>query len=216
MPGLEKTWVQKETQSVTGKLRGSLKPQGALKPRIQQAVTKMQVQIQKLDAMEEKMNSRDAKLFQKIVDAMQQHDTNASRVMSSELAEIRKTRRKLGGMKMSLEQVSLRLTTMHDIGDTMVELAPAMATMKELKPALDKFMPGADSEINAMTQTLGGMFGEGLTSDFAAPASEVTDEETARILEQASAVAEEQTSEKFPSMPTSTPTQNTPSASTYL
>lgn len=215
MPGLEKTWARQEAQSVTGKLRDAVKPQGALKPRIQQAVTKMQVQIQKLDTMLDKLNDRDSKLFQKIVVAMQQHDTDASRVMSSELAEIRKVRRKMGSMRTSLEQVSLRLTTMHELGDAMVELSPAMATMKELQPSLSKFMPEADAELGSMTQTLGGMFSESLTGDFARPTSEPTDEETTRILEQASAVAEEQTIEKFPSVPTPTPSQNTPSASTF-
>ena len=121
----------------------------------------------------------------------------------------------MGGMKTSLEQVSLRLTTMHELGDAMVELSPAMATMKELKPALGKFMPEADAELGAMTQTLGGMFGESLTNDFASIAPDVADEETARILEQASAVAEQQTSVKFPSVPTPSLSQNTPSASTF-
>ena len=215
MPGLEKTWARQDAQGVTEKIRDTFKPEGALKPRIQHAVTRLQVQIQKLDTVLEKLNDRDSKLFQKVVVAMQQHDTNASRVMSSELAEIRKVRRKMGGIRASLEQVSLRLTTVHDLGETMVELGPAMATMKELQPALGKFMPEADAELGTMTQTLGGMFGESLTSDFAALTPDVTDEETSNILAQASAIAEEQTSEKFPSVPTPTLTQNTSSESTF-
>ena len=35
MPGFDKNWARQETQSVTGKLRDAVKPQGALKPRIQ-------------------------------------------------------------------------------------------------------------------------------------------------------------------------------------
>lgn len=215
MQGLEKTWARQDAQSVAGKFRDAVKPQGALKPRIQQAVTKIQVQTQKLDSMLEKLEDRDSKLFQKIVTAMERHDTNASRVMSGELAEIRKVKQRMSGMKTSLEQVSLRLTTMHELGDAMVELSPAMATMKELKPALGKFMPEADAELGTMTQILGGMFGESLTGEFASLTPDVADEETARILEQASAVAEQQTSEKFPSVPTPGISQNTPSASTF-
>jgi len=51
---------------------------------------------------------------------MQQHDTSTSRVLSNELAEIRKVTKMLGNARMSLEQVQLRLTTIHDLGDAMV------------------------------------------------------------------------------------------------
>jgi len=37
MPNFDNTWARQETQSVTGKLRDAVKPQGALKPRIQTA-----------------------------------------------------------------------------------------------------------------------------------------------------------------------------------
>ncbi|MBT4955542.1 MAG: hypothetical protein HON30_01885, partial [Nitrosopumilus sp.] len=51
MPNFDNTWARQETQSVTGKLRDAVKPQGALKPRIQTAVNKLQVQISKMDSM---------------------------------------------------------------------------------------------------------------------------------------------------------------------
>ena len=88
MPNFDKNWARQETQSVTGKLRDAVKPQGALKPRIQTAVNKLQVQISKMDSMLTKLRERDAQLFQRIVAAMQQHDAAASKVLSNELAEI--------------------------------------------------------------------------------------------------------------------------------
>ena len=108
MPNFDKTWARTESPSVTGKIRDAVKPQGALKPRIQNAVNKLQVQISKMDSMLTKLRERDAQLFQRIVTAMQQHDTSASRVLSNELAEIRKVTRMLGNARMSLEQVQLR------------------------------------------------------------------------------------------------------------
>ena len=99
MPNFDKTWARQETQSVTGKLREAVKPQGALKPRIQTAVNKLQVQISKMDSMLGKLHERDAQLFQRVVTAMQQHDTSTSRVLSNELAEIRKVTKMLGNAK---------------------------------------------------------------------------------------------------------------------
>ncbi len=204
MPNFDKTWARQEAPGVTDKLRETIKPQGALKPRIQTAVNKLQVQISKMDSMLTKLHERDAQLFQRVVTAMQQHDTSTSRVLSNELAEIRKVTKMLGNARMSLEQVQLRLTTIHDLGDAMVAIGPAMSTMKGLKSSLGRFMPEADSELNSMTQTLNGLMMDSLAGDSFSMETGASSEETERILQEASAVAEQQVGDKFPSVPTPT------------
>ena len=215
MPNFDKTWARQETQGVTGKLREAVKPQGALKPRIQTAVNKLQVQISKMDSMLTKLHERDAQLFQRVVTAMQQHDTSTSRVLSNELAEIRKVTKMLGNARMSLEQVQLRLTTIHDLGDAMVAIGPAMSTMKGLKSSLGRFMPEADAELNAMSQTLNGLMMDSLAGDSFSMESDASSEETEKILQEASAVAEQQIGEKFPSVPSSTGLSSQSSTSTF-
>ena len=199
----DKNWSRPETRSVTEKIRDAAKPQGPLKPRIQAAVNGLQVQISKMDSMLNKLRERDQKLFQRVVAAMQQHDTSTSRVLSNELAEIRKVTKMLGNMRMALEQSQLRLTTVHDLGDAMIALQPAMGTMKGLKSQLGKFMPEADAELNAMTQTLNGLMMDSLAGD-SFGMEDVSNEETASILREAAAVAEHQVGEQFPSVPSST------------
>jgi len=186
MTSFDKTWARQESQSVAGKLREAVKPQGALKPRIQTAVNKLQVQISKMDSMLTKLQERDQQIFQRIVTAMQQHDTSTSKVLSNELAEIRKVTRMLGNARMSLEQVQLRLTTIHDLGDAMIAIGPAMSTMKGLKSSLGRFMPEADSELNSMTQTLNGLMVDSFSGDAVNMESDATNEETDKILQEAS------------------------------
>ena len=214
MPNFDKTWARQETQSVTGKIRDAVQPQGALKPRIQTAVNKLQVQISKMDSMLGKLHERDAQLFKRIVTAMQQHDTSTSKVLSNELAEIRKVTKMLGNARMSLEQVQLRLTTIHDLGDAMVAIGPAMSTMKGLKSSLGRFMPEADSELNAMTQTLNGLMMDSLAGDSFSLDTDSSNEETDKILQEATAVAEQQIGEKFPSVPSQTGLSS-PSSSSF-
>ena len=206
MTSFEKTWAQREVKSMTEKIRDTVKPQGALKPRIQTAVNKLQVQTSKMDVMLTKLHQRDQQLFDRVVTATQSHDTPTSRVLSSELAEVRKVSRVLGNARNSLEQVQLRLTTIHDLGDAMIAIGPAMSTMKELKPTMSKFMPEADSELNSMTETLNGLMVDSLSDDSFAMQDSAMNEETNAILQEASAVAEQQTDERFPSIPTTTPT----------
>jgi len=205
MTSFEKTWAQREVKSMTEKIRDTVKPQGALKPRIQTAVNKLQVQTSKMDVMLTKLHQRDQQLFDRVVTATQSHDTPTSRVLSSELAEVRKVSRVLGNARNSLEQVQLRLTTIHDLGDAMIAIGPAMSTMKELKPTMSKFMPEADSELNTMTETLNGLMVDSLSGDSFEMQDSAMTEETNSILQEAEAVASQQTDEKFPSIPT-TPT----------
>ena len=206
MTSFEKTWAQKEVKSMTEKIRDTVKPQGALKPRIQTAVNKLQVQTSKMDIMLTKLRERDQQLFDRIVTATQSHDTQTSRVLSSELAEVRKVQRVLGGARNSLEQVQLRLTTIHDLGDAMIAIGPAMSTMRDLKPTMSKFMPEADSELNSMTETLNGLMVDSISGDSFDMQDGAMNEETNAILQEASAVAEQQTDASFPSIPTTTPT----------
>ncbi|MBS1260040.1 MAG: Cell division protein B2 [Thaumarchaeota archaeon] len=206
MTSFQKTWAQREVKSMTEKIRDTVKPQGALKPRIQTAVNKLQVQTSKMDVMLTKLHQRDQQLFDRIVTATQSHDTPTSRVLSSELAEVRKVSRVLGNARNSLEQVQLRLTTIHDLGDAMIAIGPAMSTMKELKPTMSKFMPEADSELNTMTETLNGLMVDSLSGDSFEMQDSTMTEETNSILQEAEAVASQQTDEKFPSIPTMAPT----------
>ena len=201
MTGFDKTWTRPESVGISEKLRETVKPQGALKPRIEQAVNKLQGQISKMDSMLGKLRERDAQLFKRIVAAMQHHDAATSRVLSNELAEIRKVSKMLGNARMALEQVQLRLTTIHDLGDAMVAIGPAMSTMKGLKSSLGRFMPEADSELNAMTQTLNGLMMDSLAGGDFNVDTEASNEETERILQEASAVAEQQIGDRFPSVP---------------
>ena len=202
MTSFEKSWAHREVKSMTEKIRDTVKPQGALKPRIQTAVNKLQVQTSKMDVMLTNLHQRDQQLFDRIVTAMQSHDTQASKVLSSELAEVRKVSRVLGNTRNSIEQVQLRLTTIHDLGDAMVAIGPAMSTMKSLKPTMSKFMPEADSELNSMTETLNGLMVDSLSGDSFEVQDSAMNEETNAILQEASAVAEQQTDEKFPTIPT--------------
>jgi|TARA_Y100000780_G_scaffold32189_1_gene26271 division protein CdvB (Snf7/Vps24/ESCRT-III family) len=201
----DKTWARQETKGMTEKIRDAIKPQGALKPRIQTAVTKLQGQTSKMDVMLTRLHERDQQLFARIVTSMENHDTSASKVLSSELAEVRKVSRMLGNARTSLEQVQIRLSTIHDLGDAMISIGPAMSTMKGLKSSLSSFMPEADSELNSMTETLSGLMVDSLSNDTFTMESDVVNEETDAILQEASAVAEQQTDEKFPSIPTTTP-----------
>ena len=214
MGSLSNRWSKPQKSGISERLNSVLRPKGALKPRVETGIKKLQVQISKLDNMLSSLNARDEKIFHRIVTATQQHDTHTANTLSKELAEVRKVRRVLGNARMAIEQIELRLTTFHDLGDTVVTVMPTIGLMKNMKSSLAKFMPGADQELNNMAEMLGGLMTETFhSSDASFGVDAVMDTESEKILQEASAVAEQQAGDKFPSMPTQT---SEPSTSRFM
>jgi division protein CdvB (Snf7/Vps24/ESCRT-III family) len=204
MNAFDKNWTNQNRVSTGDKLKEALATQGPLKPRLETASNKLQLQISKLDAIVTKLNERDASLFRRVVDAVQRHDTDTTKVLSNELAEVRKVSRTLGQAKMAFEQVSMRLSTIHDMGDIMVALGPAITSIKSLKPGLGRFVPGADSEINTMQTLLNGIMMESLQgSSSGIEINTGSGNDIDQIMMEASAVAEQNMNDKFPSIPAS-------------
>jgi len=202
MNAFDKNWSNQNRVSTGDKLKEALATQGPLKPRLETASNKLQLQISKLDAILTKLNERDASLFRRVVDAVQRHDTDTTKVLSNELAEVRKVSRTLGQAKMAFEQVSMRLSTIHDMGDIMVTLGPAISSIKGLKPGLGRFVPGADSEINTMQTLLNGIMMESLQgSGTGIEINTGSGSDIDQIMMEASAVAEQKMTDKFPSIP---------------
>jgi division protein CdvB (Snf7/Vps24/ESCRT-III family) len=194
-------WSKPPSPGMGQRINDALKPKGALKPRVEMAVKRLQAQISKLDNMLTKLKQRDEQIFKRIVTATQQHDTHTSKVLSNELGEVRKVSRILGNARMALEQIELRLTTFHDLGDTVVTIMPTIGLMKSLKSSLVKFMPEADQEVSRMTEMLGGLMTETFSGDTSLGVEPSTNAESEKILQEAAAVAESAVNDKFPSMP---------------
>jgi len=211
---LQDKWSKQPQSGITDKINDVIKPKGALKPRIQIAIKKLKLQISKLDSMLIKLKERDVKIFQRIVEATQHHDTQTTKVLSNELAEIRKVTKILSGARIALERIELRLTTTSDIGDTVLTIMPTMGLMKNLKSSLGKIMPGAEQEISQMAEMLGGFMTESFSGDGAFGIDDSTNMESEKILQEATAVAENSTGDLFPSVPTST--TSTISSSKFL
>jgi len=219
MTNFKDKWSTPAKQSLMQKIGDTVKPKGALKPRVETATNRVHGQVVKLDTMLTKLKTRDNEIFQQVITATQQHDTSGSKVLASELVELRKVTKILGNARMGLEQIELRLTTFHDLGDTVVAIMPTVGLMNGLKGSISKFMPGADDELGRMNEMLSGLMADsfaGSNSTFSV--NETTNSESEKILQEASAVAEQQASEKLPPMPQeqilSSQSSNTSSQST--
>lgn len=200
MTNFEQNWTPKTTVGITEKIGGVIHKEDPLKPRVEGATRQLSRPIGKLDSMVQKLDQKDSKLFARIVQAKQSQNMSQAQILANELVELRKHKKVVGNMKISIEQVKLRLTTVNELGDMMHALGPAMSAMKQIGPELSRFIPEADAEFSAMGDTLGGLMSNSFDGSF--EGSFDSNEETDLILEEASAVAGNQIGEKFPTVPT--------------
>jgi division protein CdvB (Snf7/Vps24/ESCRT-III family) len=195
-------WVRPQGESVGHKLLEGIKPQAPLKPRIEEAQKKLHMQISRLDSISSRMQEKDKLIFKRVVLAMQSHDSSHAKILSGELSQIRKMNKMVTSAKLALEQIQLRLNTMTELGDVVVTLSPAMSVIKGLQSGLSGMMPEADQSFGQISELLGNI----MTDSGQIPNNEIANfhtinEDTAQIMEEASAVVEMNMKNKFPDLP---------------
>jgi division protein CdvB (Snf7/Vps24/ESCRT-III family) len=196
-----------QSESIRDKLREVTQSQTPLKPRIEEAQRKLQIQISKLDAISSKMQEKDKVIFNRIVNAMHNHDSHYAKVLSGELSQIRRTNKMVNSAKLAFEQIQLRLNTMTELGDVVVTLSPAMSVIKGIQSGLKTMLPEADQSFGQISELLGGI----MSGSSQIPTTEIGSrdltfsEEAIKIMEEASAIVEEDTRDKFPDLPLSSP-----------
>jgi division protein CdvB (Snf7/Vps24/ESCRT-III family) len=202
MTSFSNNWVkEKNIMNTSDKLREAVKTPQPLKPRIEFAKNRIQSQNQKLDTILDKLNGKEKSLFNQVVNHLQKHDVQESKVLSNELAQVRKSSKLISQLKTSLEQVHLRLDSTVDVGNVMAALGPAMGSLTNLRSGLSGVVPEVDTqlgEINGVfTDIMTSAAGIGNTSI----AYDASSEDVDKILSEAGAVAEQRVNENFPDVP---------------
>jgi division protein CdvB (Snf7/Vps24/ESCRT-III family) len=91
------------------------------------------MQISKMDNTSNKLKEKDNRVFNNVTEALQNHNMQQARSLSSELSQIRRINKVVDSTRMTTEQVKIRLETVTELGDVMFTLGPATSTIKTLK-----------------------------------------------------------------------------------
>lgn len=194
-------WIKEKKRNSTDILRDSLKSQQPLKPKMELAKNKIQTQNRKLDSMMEKLKAREKVYFEQVISSLQKHDSQQGKMISNELAQVRKTTRTMSQIKLALEQVHMRLESTIDIGDSMAALGPAIGALSNIKGKINDVLPQADGELNEINTTFNDILtnASGMgnnTFDFSNYGEDV-----GKILDEASFIAEQRTGMDIPDVP---------------
>jgi division protein CdvB (Snf7/Vps24/ESCRT-III family) len=206
-----KKWeTKREEQPLTRRLQDAVRPPGPLKPRLDAAVRRIELQVNKLDQASEKFSQRDRTIFARIVDAYTKHDTARANVFANELAEIRKMEKLITNARLALEQIVLRLRTVSELGDVVSTLGPAVGVLRTVRSGLVSVFPEAESELGEIGNLLSGIMMEAGTETGMSLNFNAVNEDATKILTEASTVAEQRIKEKFPDLPPGIPGLPTP------
>lgn len=201
MTSFSSNWVKDNTPNMSERLKQNIGPQQPLKPRIELAKNKIQAQNQKLETILEKLRSKEKSLFNQVVSALQRHDTQHGKMLSNEIAQVRKTTKMISQLKMALEQIQLRLESTIDLGDVMVAIGPAMGALTRVRSGLSGVMPEVDRELGEINGVFSDIMMSAGSMGNTSFAFDASGEEVDRILAEANAVAEQRMTDSFPDVP---------------
>jgi division protein CdvB (Snf7/Vps24/ESCRT-III family) len=204
MTSFSSNWVKDNKPTMSEKIKQNIGQQQPLKPRIELAKKKIQAQNQKLETILEKLRGKERSLFNQVVFALQKHDAQQGKMISNEIAQVRKTIKMISQLKIALEQIQLRFESTIDLGDVMVAIGPAMGAVTKVRSGLGGVMPEVDrelGEINGVFTDIMMSAGSLGNTSFAFDAS---GEEVDGILAEAGAVAEQRMTDSFPDVPIGT------------
>ncbi len=202
-----KKWDSKrEGTTFIENVRGTVQPQPPLKPRLDFAIRKLELQVTKLNQASDRFSQKDRSLFAKIVDAYAKHDSAHANIYANELAEVRKMEKLVMNATLALDQVLLRMRTVTEFGDLVSTLGPCIGVLRSVNVGLCGVLPEAENELSDIGNMLSGLMfeagsGAGMSLNF-----NTVNEDASKILSEAAVVAEQKVSANFPDLPPGMPT----------
>ncbi len=149
-------WKPKESApSLTEKIKNVGKPQENLKEQITFVTQRLDAQTRSLDAAVQRFEMRDADIFKRVVKALAEHDEARAHILANELGEIRKVEKMLSHASLGLQSVSMRLSTVSEMGDLVAVLSPAKGVLNGIRTEMCSIMPEASAELGNIGNLLG-------------------------------------------------------------
>lgn len=183
------------------RLRGTVRTPTPLKAQIEQANRQIRLLISQLDSTVNRIKQRDSTIFKNVVSSLAKHDTQHAAVYANELTEVRKMGKMVTQAQLAMEQISLRLGTINDLGEIASTLAPAVSVIRNMKEGLRIALPEADKEIGEISGLLSSVLVDASTTSGISLNFDAANEDAQKVLEEAAAVAEQRMKDTFPEIP---------------
>jgi division protein CdvB (Snf7/Vps24/ESCRT-III family) len=154
-----------------------------------------------------RLKERDKILFETCMGALKKNNRERAAVCANELAEVRKLLKFLYNVQLAIERVVLRLETLKELSEIVVDLKPALKLLQGVSQELFQVLPDVSAELNSVQSTISEtLYATKVTSDAdtLVPVGTKT-EGGEQILREVSSFLEQKIAQTLPEPPLSEP-----------
>jgi division protein CdvB (Snf7/Vps24/ESCRT-III family) len=174
------------------------------------SILTLRVQQNKLEQAGYRLRERDKVLFESCMGALKRNNKEKAAICANEIAEIRKLIKFLYSVQLAIERVVLRLETIRELSEIVVDLKPALKLLQNVSHDLFQVLPDVSNELSNVNSTISEtLYATKLSAD--APVITV-DRKTPggeEILKEVSSFIEQKINEDLPEPPTTSAPQKT-------
>ncbi|MEM3874204.1 MAG: Snf7 family protein [Candidatus Bathyarchaeia archaeon] len=163
---------------------------------------KLRIQQHKVVQASIRLKERDKSLFQTCVTALRANNKERAAICANELAEVRKLINFLQQVELAIERVILRLETVKELSDIVIDLKPALRTLQSVSKQLFDVLPEVSSELSEINDVIGEtIYSTRISADeVVIPVDKLTPAGE-QILKEVSSFLEKKLAEKLPEPP---------------
>lgn len=185
-------------------IKNFFRPSPPLGELILQTIRKLKIQHVKLEQVTVRLRKRDRTLFETCTIAIKRKNRERATICANELAEVRKLLNIVVQSQLSIERIILRLETLRELRDVIIDLKPALKALQSVTRHLDRAMPEIALELEKVNDSISETL---VMTSIASPQPvtpfEVKTPHSEEILKEVSAFLEQRLTEKLPEPPAS-------------
>ena len=114
----------------------------------------LRIQQRKLEQASHRLKKRDRGLFESCMSALKKNNKQRAAMCANEIAEVRKIIKFLYSVQLAVERVVLRLETIKELSDIVIDLKPALNLLKNVSSDLFQVLPDVSNELNTVNETI--------------------------------------------------------------
>jgi division protein CdvB (Snf7/Vps24/ESCRT-III family) len=114
----------------------------------------LKIQQNKLEQASYRLKERDRLLFESCMGALKKKNKQRAAMCATEIAEVRKLMKFLYSVQLAIERVVLRLETIKELSEIVVDLKPSLKLLQEVSSDLFQVLPDVSSELNNVNDAI--------------------------------------------------------------
>jgi len=118
------------------------------------SIQTLRVQRGRLEQASYRLKERDKILFQTCIGAMEKKNKERAAICANEIAEVRRLIKFFYNVELAIERVILRLETIRELSEIVVDLKPALRLLQNVSQELFEVLPDVSSELNKVNETI--------------------------------------------------------------